>query len=332
MGIRYADFIDPQNIEKVIGSDYQNEAVTYNSGLVSKEDQFPEEGTHMTWIRETLFSSDTAGQTIGVGTEISLKNQTQNEYQLPIVWRADGAEFDDIATSIMTKKRREGIETNLTNSISEKAAQMLDDVVISVIDGANKWIITDTNNYLNKNGSQINLVNLEETKAKRGEKGKKFQNGFIVMRGNMWHKVAALGLVAQTSNTMGNMKQGQIVDGGQVGTILGMNPFVTDKIALESSGGVDHIVTMLEAGAVRGVMSPAPMMDPIVRGQRSFTDSIKFKLGLGAIIKGLSWSGSKVNPADNDNTALATGTNYEQATAYIKNVPMACVRFDAPSF
>lgn len=331
MGIRYADFIDPQNIEKVIGADYLNEAVTFSSGLVSREGA-PAEGTHLTWIKETLFSTDTSGQTVGVGTEITLQSQVQAEFQLPLVWRAEGAEFDDIATAIMTKKVREGAEANLTNAISEKAAQMVDDVAIAIIDGSAKFLITDTNNFLNKNGNQINLVSLEETKSKRGEKGKKFQSGFMVMRGTMWHKVNALGLVAQTSNTLGNIKQGEIVQGGVVGTILGMNPFVTDKIGLESTGGIDHIVSFLEAGALRMLMSDNPMIDPIIRGRRSFTDSIKFLVGLGGIVRGLSWSGSKVNPADNDNTALALGTNYEKSFTNIKNVPMAVVRFDAPSF
>jgi hypothetical protein len=331
MGIRYADFIDPQNIEKVIGSDYQNEARTVNSGLVSKE-AMPNEGTHLTWLRETLFSSDTSGQVIGVGTEITLKNQTQLEYQVPLVWRADGAEFDDIATEIMTKKMREGAEANVTNAISEKSAQMLDDVVISVVDGCTRFIISDGTNYNNANGNQVNLVDIQQTIATRGEKLTNFENGFIMMRGLMYAQIGALGLVAATANTTGYQKQNEIVAGGMKGTILGMNPFVTDKIALESTGGVDHILVMLEPGAVRALMSNNPNIDPIVRGQRSFTDSIKFRVKLGAIVKGLSWSGSKVNPADVTNAALQTATNYELAAAYIKNVPMAVMRCDAPTF
>lgn len=331
MSIRYADFIDPQNIEKVTGSDFQDEARTYNSGLVTREPA-PDEGTHLTWLRETLFSSDTAGQTIGVGTEITLKNQSQEEYQVPLVWRADGAEFDDIATEIMTKKKREGAEANVTNAITEKCAQMLDDVVLSVIDGCARWIITNATNYNNANGNQVNLVDIQQTIATRGENGIKFENGFIMMRGIMYHQIGALGLVAATANTMGYQKQNEIVAGGMKGTILGMNPFSTDKISLESSGGVDHILVMLEPGAVRGLASNNPSIDPIVRGQRSFTDSIKFRVKLGAIVKGLSWSGSKVNPADLTNTALQTATNYEQAAAYMKNVPMAVMRCDAPTF
>jgi len=275
MAIRYADFIDPQNIEKIIGADYQNEARTINSGLVRTEGA-PDEGTHLTWLKETLFSTDTAGQALGVGTSITLKNQTQAEYQLPLVWRADGAEFDDIATEIMTKRQREGAEANVTNAISAKSAQMLDDVVLDVIDGSARWIITDTTNYNNANGNQVNLVDIEQTIATRGENGIKFENGFIMMRGIMYHQIAALGLVAQTANTMGPMKQNDIVRGGLKGTILGMNPFSTDKISLESTGEVDHILVFLEPGALRVLASNNPSVDPIVRGTRSFTDSIKF--------------------------------------------------------
>ena len=73
-------------------------------------------------------------------------------------------------------------------------------------------------------------------------------------------------------------------------------------------------------------------IDPVLRAQRAFTSSIKFKVSAAGIIDGLSWSGAKTNPAGVTNTALGTGTNYELAASYIKNVPMAVARFDAPSF
>lgn len=331
MAIRYADFIDPQNIEKIIGADYQNEARTVNSGLVRIEGA-PDEGTHLTWLKETLFSTDDTGQTLGVGTQITLKNQTQLEYQVPLVWRADGAEFDDIATEIMTKRQREGAEANVTNAISAKSAQMLDSTILAVIDGSVRFIVSNATNYNNANGSQVNLVDIEQTIATRGEKGINFENGFVMMRGIMYHQIAALGLVAATANTMGIMKQNDIVQGGLKGTILGMNPFVTDKISLESTGEVDHMLAFIEAGAVRVLASNNPSVDPIVRGVRSFTDSIKFRVKLGAIIDGLSWSGTKANPATVTNAQLQTASNYSAAATYMKNVPMAVMRCDAPTF
>ena len=329
MSIKYSDFIDPQNIKAVIGSDYQNEAKIVTSGLITSE-ALPTAGTQITWLREKLFSGDDEGQAIGVDTEISLKNKEQTEYQVQVVDRADGAEFDDIAEEIMTKAAKEGAETELTNAISAKSAQMLDSVGIKIIDGCGAFIVSNATNYNDANGSQANLVDLEQTKSKRGEKGVDFEGGFMVMRGLMYHKLAALGLVAATSNTLGNMKQGEIVAGGIVGTLLGMNILSTDKIALESGG--DHYIHFLERGALRMMMSASPEVDPFIRSKRSFADSIKFKIRAGGIIEGLSWTGAKANPATVTNTALATGTNYELAKAYIKNVPMAVCRFDAPTF
>jgi hypothetical protein len=147
----------------------------------------------------------------------------------------------------------------------------------------------------------------------------------------MYHKLAALGLVAATSNTMGNIKQDEIVNTGVVGSVLGMNLFPTDKIAIDTSDST-HYIHFIERGALRMLMGEALNIDPVIRATRSFKDSIKFKLSMGGMVDGLSWSAAKVNPATVTNTALATGTNYEQAATYIKNVPMAVAHFAAPTF
>ena len=89
---------------------------------------------------------------------------------------------------------------------------------------------------------------------------------------------------------------------------------------------------VIERGALVMRLSGAPSIDPVIRSTRSFKDSIKFKVSMGGIVKGLSWSASKVNPATVTNTSLATGTNYEKAATNMKNVPMCVVRFDAPTF
>ncbi len=331
MAIAYSDIIDPQVIEKIIGADYQNEARLVNSGIIDRQG-LPPEGTHVSWIKETLFSGDDEGQAIGVNTEISLKSKVQAKYQLPIFDRADGAELDDISEEIMAKRGREGVEADLANAISAKAAQMVDSAGIKIIDGSAKFIITDANNYNNANGSQANLVDLEETKAKRGEKGTSFDSGFMIMRGLMYHKLASLGLVAATSNTMGNMAQNEIVRGGLTGTILNMNLFSTDKIALESTGGVDHLIIFVERGALKMLLGATPNMDPVLRAHRAFKSTSKFRVKMGGVVSGLSWEGTQSNPANTTNTALATGTNWAQAATNIKNVPIAVVRFDAPTF
>jgi hypothetical protein len=333
-GIKYSDFIDPELLERIIGADYLNQAKLINSGIIRNEG-VPNESSQVEWLKQTIFSGDSDGQTVGVETEIDLKSKSQLAYALPLVWRADGAELDDISEEIMTKRTREGAEAdataNLANAISAKAAQMVDTVGVKIIDGCGQFVQTEGTNYNNANGSQVNLVDLEETRSKRGENGVNFEGGFMIMRGVMFHKLGALGLVAATSNTMGNMKQDEIVRNGIRGSLLGMNLFTTDKIALDS-GGTDHLIHFIEAGALRMLMAATPNIDPVIRGTRKFSDSVKFRVKLGGMVDGLSWSAAKVNPANVTNTTLATGTNYEQAATNIKNVPMAVARFDAPTF
>jgi len=329
MGITYNDIYDPEVLEKLIGADYQNEARLVNSGLLSREG-LPSAGSQIQWLKQTLFSTDDEGQTIGVGSEISLKNKVQEDYAAPLVWRADGAELDDVSEEVMAKLKAEGAEATMANAISAKAAQMVDSVGVKIIDGSAQYLISEASNYNNASGSQVNLVDLEETKSKRGEKGVNFAGGYMVMRGLMYHKLASLGLVAATSNTMGNMAQNEIVRGGLKGTVLDMNIFVTDKIANETGG--DYYIHFLEAGALRMRLGGGVNIDPVLRAHRAFTSSIKFRLSMAGIVDGLSWGSAKSNPANVTNTALATGTNYEQAATYIKNVPMCVARFDAPSF
>jgi hypothetical protein len=331
MGINYSDIYDPEVLTKMIGADYQNEVKLFTSGIVSLEGA-PMEGSQIQWLKQTIFSTDDEGQTIGVGSEISLKNKVQADYAMPLVWRADGVQLDDVSEAIMAKLQSEGDEANMANAISTKAAHMIDSAYIKIIDGCAAFIVTDTTNYNNANGSQVNLVDLEETKAKRGEKGQNFEGGYMIMRGLMYHQMGALGLIAATSNTMGNMKQDEIVRGGLKGTILDMNLMSSDKIALEPTGGVDHYIHLVEAGALRAKMADRLSIDPVIRAERAFMDSLKFKTSFAGIIDGLSWGTAKSNPANVTNTALATGTNYEQAATYMKNVPMCVVRFDAPSF
>jgi hypothetical protein len=335
MSIKYADFIDPQVLTDTIGADYLNESRLINSSIVRREGA-PTEGSQVEWLKQTLFSGDEEGQTVGVDTEIDLKSKSQVQYALPIVWRADGAELDDISEAIIKKSGgREGAEADasadLSNAISAKAGTMADTVGIKIIDGCAKFLVTDANNYVDNSGSQVNLLKLEETRSTRGEKGVNFEGGFMVMRGVMYHKLGALGLIAATSNTMGNMKQDELVRSGVVGTLLGMNVFPTDKIALVESD-TDHYIHFIESGALRMKIGNLLDIDPVARATRAFKSSIKFKMDLGGMVDGLSWGSAKVNPATLTNTALATGTNYEQAMTNIKNVPMAVYRCDAPTF
>lgn len=327
MAQRYSDIVDPQNIEMTVADDYQFEVRLLNSGILRNEG-VPTEGTHLTTIKQTLFEGNGEGQAIGVDSEITLKNKTQGEFQLPIVERADGAEFDDIADAIVAKRGKDDIRLEVQQAVSRQSAQMADFVGIKILNGITKFIETAAVNFLDSGANDISLSFINRALATKGETATNMTDGggFAVMRSSQFFKLQDLGLVAATSNTMGNMKQDEIVRGGLKGTLLGMNTFVTNKYPLVSGG--DQYVMFLEPNSLRFLMAPV-QVDPFQRQVRAFKDVLKFKIRLGGILDGISWSASKTNIVTN--TTLATGTNYELLKTHWGDVPAVVLRTQTSS-
>jgi len=336
MAVSYANLTDRAKIAEIIGTRYLDMAKIAGSGLLSMEGSIGQ-GTTEEWIREELFETGTSGQTIGVNSEISLKDKTQTLYKMPVAWRADGALLDDIYEEISVKTKR-AAETNVANGIARKAAQMVDDVYFAIINGYGKYAAANDVNYLNKNGSQISTSILQQGKKERADEGS-FDNGIIVARSIVIHKLHTLGLVAFTSNTMGVQAQDTLTQTGKFvnGTVLGMNMLMVDKLYDQTgtaSDSGDQYVYLMETGSIRAKNGGNVEIDPLQRKERSFQDVIKFRVKVGGTIKNMSWQGSVGAQGEITNTALETAANWTTAvkSGNEKYIPVSLIRVDTPTF
>lgn len=333
----YSDYIDPQVIAANIGADYANESKIFNSGIV-RDMGAPSEGSQVEWIKTALFSGNPEGQAIGVGTEINLEEEEQTSYALPIFSRADGALIDQEAERIISKapymglsfeQVQEKIMQSMTEAVNTQAMQMYDSALAKVLSGCTEYMATNDINYLDTAADQIALNDFTQVLSEVGEAASRFTDGgaFVVLKGDMKQKLISLGLVAATSNTMGNIQQDEIVRTGSLGTLLGMNVLDTDKI--DGTDDTDQYISIVGRGsmpAFRSVIDVRPLQEK----ERSFQEILKFRFHGGSVVDGLSWSANKSNIVTN--TQLATGTNYETAASNTKNIPLCVIRTPAPTF
>jgi hypothetical protein len=324
--MRYADVIDPQVVAEIIPGDWQNSIQIVQSGLVSFAGE-PLSSSLEDFIREDLFNSDEDGQTVGVGSQIDLKDLVQNKYSIPIVNRADGATLDDIEGDI-TAQVRTKVQDNFIERVMEKAGRMLEGVAIATAVGCGAKLVSAAENYKDGNGSQVSLALINELRSKRGDQGK-FQGGFMLMRGDMLFKLGALGLISESSNTTSVNFKDQIVNFGEFSKILGMTPVVSDRVPTVPSE-TDQYIYLMEAGAIKMKGAGRPMIDPIIRATDAFADIVKFRIRVGGTVLGMGYSGTRSDKISN--TDLQTATNWARAAKYAKNVKMAVLRVDAPTF
>jgi hypothetical protein len=337
MAVSYSNLTDRAKIAEIVATQYANMSKMVQSGLVLTEGNI-KQGTTEEWLRETLFEGDTGGQAIGVNSQISLQDKVQTLYKMPVCWRADGALLDDIYEEISVKEAQRRAETNLVNGISRKAAQMLDDVYMAILNGYASYAATNDTNYLDKNGSQVSATILQQTKAERSDEGD-FDTGIIVARALAIHKLHALGLVAYTSNTMGAQAQDSLVTSGRFvnGTVLGMTMLMTDKLFSQGGTAVDaadHYILLCERGCIRGRNGGAPDIDPIQRKEDSFQDVAKFRIKVGGVVRNMSWQGTAGADGQITNTLLETAGSWTTAVASgnTKYIPIATLRVDQPTF
>jgi hypothetical protein len=324
MATRYADVVDPQVIVETIPDDYQNKAQIIQSGLAMLDGD-PAEGTQASWIKETLFEGDAAGQAIAMDGSVSLSDKAQVKYQVPLFYRADGALLQDIEGEITSKVKRDAA-LNISNSIERKSNQIVDTTMIKILEGCSYKLENANENFYDTSSSQISLDAIEACKATRGDQGD-FDNGVIIVRGAVYHKLVRLGLVTWSNATMTNEYRQMVQSTGGLPQILGLQIFQTDKLALAGDG--DYYCFIAEKGALKVKGRVKPDIDPLVRAERQFADIVKFKLKLGGGIVGMSWGGTASDLVTN--TQLATYTNWSRAKTYAKDVPLCVLRIPVPA-
>lgn len=309
-----ANVVDIPEFSALVGTDYQNAAVLVQSGAVEVDGRPIGTGTKTIGVRREVFQADEDGQSIDSDGELSFKSIKDVEWDSPIVTRADAANSFTLQALIGPNGVLDGAA--LAEQARVKVGRMIDSALLAATEGA------AASNTGNQSGSDtiLTLPTLNAARFKRGDAGQ-FKNGIIILRSELMQTAYDLGLVAATSNTWGASAQDQIALTGMVPTIMGMVPFVSDKVSLASAG--NHYAYLLEKGALlfRGGMMPTAQIDGVEKG---FGFRFKFFVRFAVGMKGMGYTGTT---SDNiPNSELSTSGNWTLKAAYAKHVPV--VRFE----
>lgn len=327
MAENYSDVVVDNEIGRIIGTRYLNEAKLIAAGLVDNQGMV-QQGTADEWIRETLFQGNSSGQVVSVGSEFSLKGRNQAKYQVPKVWRGDAVVVDPIFDEIASKAARD-MDTRIAEAVSKAAGQNLNAVMIAILNGFGLWAKANTKNYVADKSNQLTFAKLVATKAQRGDQGQ-FNSGIIVGRSAEIYKLASLGTVAATSNTAGAAAQDSVISSGRFvnETVLGMSLLMDDAIALDSADS-KPFVYLMEREAFGAKYSPQPNVITGLKDVRMLGEVTQYFFSVAAGIKGMSYSGT-INDKVTD-TALATAANWSLAASDAKFVPVSVLAVNTTS-
>jgi len=319
MSENYSDVVVDNEIGRIIGTRYTNEAKFVAAGLVDNQGMV-QQGTADEWIRESIFQDSSSGQVVSVGSEFSLKGRSQAKYQVPKVWRGDAVSIDPIFDEISSKASRD-MDTRIAEAVSKAAGQNINAVMTSVLNGFGNWAKDNTTNYVDDKSNQITFAKLVAAKAERGDQGQ-FDSGIIVGRSSEIYKLASLGTVAATSNTAGAAAQDSVISSGRFvnETVLGMSLLMDDGIALDADDDKPFIYLM-ERGAFGAKYSPQPNVVTGLKDVRMLGEVTQYYFSVATGIKGMSYSGT-INDKVTD-TQLATASNWSIAASDAKFVPVS---------
>lgn len=309
--------IDLKVLTGLVGSDWTNESVLVQSGVIEMDSTPLPSGTYSVAVRNQMFEDDEEGQALGIGSSLSSKERTQIEISHPIIRRGNVGLIDDIQGEIQAGGA-DNIE-RIAQEARRAAAVYFDTAVLQALFGG---AAANTGNQVGS-GAIVSLDLLNQLKWVRGDYGSRFQNGALLMRSTVAQTMWGLGLIAQTSNTFGVQGQNSIVLSGIAPKVLGMDVLVSDKITPPDA--TDEYVYALEKGAikVRGDMIPKFRFSDVENG---FADKIKFRISFSAGIKGMKWAGSQQDIYTN--AELATSTNWSLGARSAKHVPVARLNTD----
>jgi hypothetical protein len=240
------------------------------------------------------------------------------------VWRYGSLDEDDVIQEIIAK----GVEGagNMNAEYAESAklagAQWLENSIIKIIEGTGAAL---TSNQAGA-GATATLALLLAGPAALGDQGSTLSGGARVCRSELYWMLAALGLIAATSNTFGNAAQDAMVKKGDFeGEFLGGVIFSSDKIT--ASTGTDHYMYFIgpQSIVLRANESPdIEMARKTVKGQFGWLMNLRVSFAAG--FKGVNWSAAGSDSlSDSD---LATSGNWALADTDSKYVRLARVLTD----
>lgn len=304
--------VDLKVLRELVGSDWTNESVLVQSGVIEMDNTPLPSGTYSVAVRNQMFEDDEEGQALGIGSSLSSKERTQIEISHPIIRRGNVGLIDDIQGEVQAGGPDD--IARIAQEARRAAAVYFDTAVLQALFGG---AAANTGNQVGSGGI-ISLDLLNQLKWVRGDYGSRFQNGALLMRSTVAQTMWGLGLIAQTSNTFGVQGQNSIVLSGIAPKVLGMDVLVSDKITPPDA--TDEYIYALEKGAikVRGDMTPKFRFSDVENG---FADKIKFRITFSAGIKGIKWAGSQQDIYTN--AELATSTNWALGARSAKHVPVA---------
>lgn len=316
--------VDLKVLRELVGSDWTNESVLVQSGVIEMDNTPLPSGTYSVAVRNQMFEDDEDGQALGIGSSLNSKERTQIEISHPIIRRGNVGLIDDIQGEVQAGGPDD--IARIAQEARRAAAVYFDTAVLQCIFGGAAANATGNNGGAGNtvgNGAIISLDLLNQLKWCRDDYGSRFQNGFLLMRSTVAQTMWGLGLVAQTSNTFGVSAQNEIVLSGIAPKVLGMGILVSDKVTPPDA--TDEYVYALEKGSirVRGDMTPKFRFSDVENG---FADKIKFRITFSAGIKGMKWSGSQQDIYTN--AELATSTNWALGYRVAKQVPVARLKTD----
>lgn len=318
-----SNIVDLKVVQGLVGTDYVNKSVLFQTGAMVHDSRPMPTGTLSSIVRTQSWENDQTGQTIGIGGEFATVEKTQTEIVVPIFQKGNMLTIDEI----QERAQAGGISPNeyLANSIRENAASIIDTMGIRVMEGVAAAI---TSNQFDSSDTPaaISLSTLNSAKFTRGDYADNFNRGGIfIANSTSMAALMNLGLVAYTSNTFGGVGT-EFSFKGSFPTLLGMNPWMTDKLRAATSGGVlagngtGNFCYLLEKGAlvVRGDLAPLVRVDPIPKGMGDYA---KFMLRLSIGLRLVGWTGTANDLVSE--TELGDRANWTSKALSDKHIPVA---------
>jgi hypothetical protein len=315
----YSDIHDPEVLKRLVGQEWANEARMVRATGIVDRDTRPVKSTTVQEIRQTLFQ-DTSGQVVAAGGSIASQKETQTISKHPVCWRYNSAEQPDVIEEI--KEKDIPMENaSMADGIRKASMQYLDNSIVEVIKATGGAL---TSNQSDQSASVVTLQALLKGKEVLTENGLSLDGGAMAMRSEVYWKLAALGLVAATSNTYGNNLQDQMVREGAMPTnILGLTPILSDKFT--SLGSNQYYVYFIGQTSLRIGGDAVPAIEVAKQTvNKKFGTVTNFKINYAIGFKGVTYGGTASERISD--TDLGTSGNWTLSAANSNDVLLSRVK------
>jgi hypothetical protein len=313
----YADVQDivhnPELIRAVMTQNWVLKSRFIQSGIFVTE-SLPLEGLQSTNIMEKRWQGE-SGQAIKAGQPISSINRTQVTAKWPHLWRYGSVTEPKLAEQV-EKKGVDFVRASIAQDASNAAIQWIDDSAVKVVEAVGTILTSNAYDATSSTGTHAD-VNL--TIYKLADNADMLIGGAIMFRSSMASRLSAEGLTTTALNP-------NIISAGTpVGvrqTILGMNPILTNKLALASDGDVLTYLIGRESVGLAYEGAPRIQISEDKDAFETYITKLESKFMIG--VYGMTYSGAASE--DVDDTDLATSSNWALRALDQSLVPICQLR------